>query len=174
LCIIVFAGKIAFMDTIDLKLLRLVQVDSRRSAADLGQEIGLSVSAVSERLRKLNASGVIKATHAVIEPAKVGISLCAFIFIDLEPRADEGLFAKKLAKLAEVQEAHHVTGPHSWLIKVRVPDTDALQYLIARQIKILPGVLRSETVIVLGTAKETSELPLALAHATMPFEEGAP
>ncbi|MES3025849.1 MAG: Lrp/AsnC family transcriptional regulator [Pseudomonadota bacterium] len=157
-----------------MKLLRLVQVDGRRSAAELGAEIGLSVSAVSERLRRLGASGVVKATRAIIAPERVGISLCAFIFVDLEPRADERQFAAALGEMPEVQEAHHVTGPHSWLIKVRVPDTAALQHLLSRHIKPLPGVLRSESVIVLETTKETSELPLGLAHASVAFDDDAP
>jgi Lrp/AsnC family leucine-responsive transcriptional regulator len=153
------------MDTHDLQILRLVQADNRRSAADLGQEIGLSVSAVSDRLRRLNAAGVIHANHAVVDPLRVGLSLCAFMFVDLEPRADEPAFAAALKLLPEVQEAHHVTGPHSWLIKVRVRDSAALQQLIAAHIKSLPGVLRTETIIALDTAKETSELPLGSISA---------
>lgn len=149
------------MDTFDLQILRLVQTDNRRSAADLGQEIGLSVSAVSDRLRRLNAAGVIRANHAVVDPLRAGLTLCAFMFVDLEPRADEAAFAAALQALPEVLEAHHVTGPHSWLVKVRVRDSAALQQLIASQIKRLPSVLRIETIIALDTAKETLELPLA-------------
>lgn len=149
------------MDAFDLQILRLVQADNRRSAADLGQEIGLSVSAVSDRLRRLNAAGVIRANHAVVDPLRAGLTLCAFMFVDLEPRADEAAFAQALRGMPEVQEAHHVTGPHSWLIKVRVRDPAALQHLLAQQIKVLPGVLRTETIIALDTAKETLELPLA-------------
>jgi Lrp/AsnC family leucine-responsive transcriptional regulator len=153
------------MDTHDLQILRLVQMDNRRSAADLGLEIGLSVSAVSDRLRRLNAAGVIRANHAVVDPLRVGLSLCAFMFVDLEPRADEPAFAAALRLLPEVQEAHHVTGPHSWLVKLRVRDSAALQALIAGHIKTLPGVLRTETIIALDTAKETLELPLAAIAA---------
>ena len=149
------------MDTFDLQILRLVQADNRRSAADLGQEIGLSVSAVSDRLRRLNAAGVIRANHAVVDPLRAGLTLCAFMFVDLEPRADEVAFANALRAVPEVLEAHHVTGPHSWLVKVRVRDSASLQQLIASQIKSLPSVLRTETIIALDTAKETLELPLA-------------
>lgn len=149
------------MDTFDLHILRLVQADNRRSAADLGQEVGLSVSAVSDRLRRLNAAGVIRANHAVVDPLRAGLGLCAFMFVDLEPRADEESFARALQAMPEVLEAHHVTGPHSWLLKLRVRDSAALQHLIASQIKRLPSVLRTETIIALDTAKETLELPLA-------------
>lgn len=148
------------MDTHDLQILQLIQSDNRRSAAEIGQEVGLSVSAVSDRLRRLNASGAILGNRAAIDPARVGVTVCAFIFVDLEPRADESVFADALRRAPQVQEAHHVTGPHSWLVKVRVRDTAALQHFLATQLKTLPGVLRSETIIALDTAKETSELAL--------------
>ncbi|SFV17246.1 Lrp/AsnC family transcriptional regulator [Pseudoduganella namucuonensis] len=158
------------MDTHDLQILQLIQSDNRRSAAEIGQEIGLSVSAVSDRLRRLNASGVIKANHAVIDPARVGVTVCAFIFVDLEPRADETAFAAALRAFPEVQEGHHITGKHSWLLKVRVRDTAALQRFLAARLKATPGVLRTETIIALDTAKETSELALPDAAGL----EGAP
>lgn len=149
------------MDTHDLQILQLIQSDNRRSAAEIGQEVGLSVSAVSDRLRRLNASGAVVGNRAVIDPARVGLSACAFLFVDLEPRADETAFAAALRALPEVQEAHHITGPHSWLLKVRVRDTAALQRFLAERLKPLAGVLRTETLIALDTAKETSELAFA-------------
>jgi len=160
------------MDTHDLQILQLIQSDNRRSAADIGQEIGLSVSAVSDRLRRLNASGVIAANRAAIDPARVGMTACAFILVDLEPRADEAVFAAALRRYPEVQEGHHITGPHSWLVKVRTRDTAALQVFLTRHLKQVPGVLRTETLIALDTAKETSELPLSVPD--MPAEGGQP
>lgn len=158
------------MDTHDLQILQLIQSDNRRSAAEIGQEIGLSISAVSDRLRRLNTtSGAVVANRAVIDPARVGMTVCAFVFVDLEPRADEALFAEAVRSFAEVQEAHHITGPHSWLVKVRVRDTAALQLFLTQRLKAVPGVLRTETIIALDTAKETSELAFAPANG-----EGAP
>lgn len=162
------------MDTHDLQILQLIQSDNRRAAADIGQAIGLSVSAVSDRLRRLNASGVIAANRAAIDPARVGMTACAFIFVDLEPRADEALFAAALRGFPEVQEAHHITGPHSWLVKVRTRDTAALQVFLTRHLKIVPGVLRTETIIALDTAKETSELALSVPVPGALHEGGVP
>lgn len=149
------------MDAIDLQILGIIQSDNRRSAADIGQEIGLSVSAVSDRVRRLNASGVVAANRAVIDPLRVGLGICAFIFVDLEPRADEAAFVQRVTALLEVQEAHHITGPHNWLVKVRVRDTAALQMWMMEQLKPLPGVLRTETLIALTSAKESSELTIS-------------
>lgn len=153
------------MDAIDLQILRLLQEDNRCSAAELGQKSGLSISATNDRVRRLNASGVIRANRAIVNPNAVGLHLCAFIFVDLEPRANESAFAKALFKLPGVLEAYHVTGPHSWLLKAFVCDSSALQLLIAKELKSLPGVLRTETLIALDIAKETTALPLAAIGA---------
>ncbi|GBR45964.1 Lrp/AsnC family transcriptional regulator [Neokomagataea thailandica] len=150
------------MDKIDLHILHLLQTDNRRSAAELGQEVGLSVSAASDRIRRLNASGLIHANRAVVNSTEIGLALCVFMFVDLEPRADEQAFIKALMQLPEVQEAHHVSGPHSWLLKVRVHNAAALQYLLSNHLKSLPCVLRTESIIVLDTAKETTELALTV------------
>lgn len=156
------------MDTYDLQILQLIQSDNRRPAAEIGQEVGLSVSAVSDRLRRLNASGAVVGNRAVIDPARVGLTVCAFIFVDLEPRADEALFAAALRSFTEVQEAHHITGPHSWLVKVRVRDTAALQRFLATQLKPVQGVLRTETLIALDTAKESTELAFSIDQREAP------
>ncbi|MDR3514753.1 MAG: Lrp/AsnC family transcriptional regulator [Azospirillaceae bacterium] len=148
------------MDELDLQILRLLQSDNRRAAAELAEIVGLSVSATSDRVRRLNATGVIAANRAVVDARQVGATLCAFIFVDLEPRADERALAAALRAVPEVLEAHHITGPHAWLLKLRVRDTAALQHLLVDQLKPLPGVLRTETIIVLDTAKETTELGL--------------
>jgi Lrp/AsnC family transcriptional regulator, leucine-responsive regulatory protein len=147
------------MDEIDKNLLRLLQIDNRRSSADLAEEIGLSVSATSDRVRRLNAAGAIIANRAILNAGEVGFKLCAFIFVDLEPRADEIAFAETVCGIPEVQEAHHITGQHSWLIKVRVADPAELQNLLVNNLKIIPGVLKTETIIALHTAKETTEMP---------------
>jgi Lrp/AsnC family leucine-responsive transcriptional regulator len=162
------------MDNIDLQILRLLQEDNRCSAAELGQKSGLSISAANDRVRRLNASGVIRANRAIVNPNAVGLHLCAFIFVDLEPRANESSFAKALSKLPGVLEAYHVTGPHSWLLKALVCDSSALQLLIAKQLKSLPGVLRTETFIALDTAKETTALPLGGMGAVFSKGKGVP
>ncbi|MBY0337807.1 MAG: Lrp/AsnC family transcriptional regulator [Acetobacteraceae bacterium] len=148
-------------DPTDLAILRLLQSDNRRSAAEVGQAVGLSVSAAGERIRRLNAAGVIAANRAVVSPRLAGLRLAAFMFVDLAPGADEDAFVRALDAMPEVQEAHHVTGAHSWLLKIRCADTDALQALMTGRLKNRPDVLRTETLIVLATGKETTELALA-------------
>lgn len=150
------------MDAIDTEILRHLQRDNRTPAAEIGQAVGLSVSAAAERVRRLNAAGIVRANHAVLDPATVGLSLLAFIFVDLVPQADEPDFVAAMQAMPAVLEVHHVAGAHSYLLKARVRDTAGLQDLVANQLKRRHAdVFRTETLVVLETSKETTELPLA-------------
>jgi Lrp/AsnC family transcriptional regulator, leucine-responsive regulatory protein len=148
------------LDATDLHILDLVQNDGRLTYADIGAQVGLSISAVNERLRKLNASGAIQRVVGVIDPDSVGLSLMAFIQILLERPDHDVPFKEGIAALPEVQECHHIAGDYSYLLKVRVRNTAHLEEVISQGIKSLPGVVRSQTTIVLSTAKETTNLPI--------------
>ena len=150
------------MDETDRAILRLLQSDNRTSSASIGQEIGLSVSAVNERVRRLNATGAVRANRADIDPEMVGLGLCAFLLVDLDSRSDrEDDFVAGAIALPEVQEIHHITGRHNYLLKVRVADTAGLQALLSEKLKRLPGLLRTESTVVLQSFKETTELPIS-------------
>jgi Lrp/AsnC family leucine-responsive transcriptional regulator len=153
------------MDATDTEILRLLQIDNRRSSNEIGKEIGLSVSAVNERVRRLNAMGVVKANRAIVDPAAAGLDLCAFMFVDIDSRGDEEGFVAGVAAAPEVQEVHHITGSHSYLLKVRTPGTSDLQKFLSSTLKLLPGVIRTESFVVLETRKETSELPIQAAKS---------
>lgn len=148
------------LDELDIRLLELIQEDDRRSYADLGQEVGLSISGVNARLRKLIASGVIRRFGAQVDPNVVGLGLCAFVEVMLDrPEHDRG-FLEAVGAMPAILECHHVTGEFSYLLKVRVATTAALERLISNEIKRLPGVTRSHTVIALSSSKETTVLDL--------------
>jgi Lrp/AsnC family leucine-responsive transcriptional regulator len=148
------------LDAIDLHMLDLVQHDGRLTYSELGESVGLSISAVNERLRKLNASGAIQRVVAVVDPDAVGLSLTAFIQILLERPEHDAPFRDAVRDIPEVQECHHIAGDYSYLLKVRTRNTAHLEELISHGIKLLPGVVRSQPTIVLSTPKETTLLPI--------------
>lgn len=161
------------MDAIDRDILRLLQADNRLSSAEIGQVVGLSVSAVNERTRRLNGSGVVRGNHAVVQPERVDLPLCAFVFVDLAPHPGEAAFRSGVAGRPEVQEVHQVAGSHCYLLKVRIGGTRELQRFLTDHVKSQPDVLRTETVIVLETIKETPELALGPLHDPDPDRERA-
>ena len=148
------------MDQKDRKLLRHIQRDARLSHSRLGRLVGLSTSAVNERLRKLKQQGILKKYVAILNPDSVSLEVCAFIQVLLRNPEDENAFLERVRDLPEVLECHHVTGQFSYLLKVRAPNVSHLELLLRDAIKNLEGVTRTETLIVLSSPKETTELAL--------------
>nr|WP_321458535.1 Lrp/AsnC family transcriptional regulator [uncultured Cohaesibacter sp.] len=147
------------MDETDRRLLALLQKDGRRASADLAKEIGLSVSATNDRVRKLIDSGAVRSIEAIVEPSLVGFGVTAFIYVDLDYEHGEQDFITAVTAIGNVLEVHHVTGTHSYLLKVREKTNQQLNAFMATQLKRLPAVRRTETLISLETLKETLNLP---------------
>jgi Lrp/AsnC family leucine-responsive transcriptional regulator len=118
-------------DTTDKSLLAELQRDARLSLAELGRRVGLSSPAVSERLRRLEASGVIEAYRTDVAPDALGLSLTSIVRIRPSPRQ-----LQKVADLAratpEVVECHRITGEDCFFIKAHVRDVQHLEELIDR------------------------------------------
>jgi Lrp/AsnC family leucine-responsive transcriptional regulator len=147
------------MDKIDRKICGILQINGRTSSADLAQTVGLSLSAANERVRRLAASGAISGMQARLAPQSFGLGLCAFVLIDMAFDGEAEAVATLTAHPA-VQELHHISGPHSYLMKLRLSDTRALQDFLTRVVKPLPAVVKTESIITLDTAKETAAIAI--------------
>ena len=147
------------IDDIDLKLIELLQQDARTPQHELAKLVGLAASSVNERIRKLGERGLITGYHARISPDVFGYDLLAFIYVAWSKPETEKAFLKKVLAQATVVEIHHVTGLWNYMLKVRVKNTRMLEGLLAKVIKSVAGVERTETVIVLSSLKETAQIP---------------
>lgn len=154
------------MDELDRKILEHIQHFGRSSYAEIGGAIGLSVSAVNERLKKLEKQGVIAGWTARVDPLAAGNGVLAFVYVLIERPEHEAAFRTLVRDEPAIQECHHVASDWSYLLKVRVPSLLALEDLVARRIKALPGIPRSQTVIVMSTVKETATVPVHLSAST--------
>src|SRR5438874_1589867 len=148
------------MDEIDLKVLETLMQDARISWAALGETLGLSAPAAAERVRKLEAAGVIRGFTALVDAEALGRGLTAFIAVTLDRPEQRQPFLKMVGQLDEVQECHHVAGDYDYLLKVRCQSIRSLDRLVGETLKGLRGVTRTQTTIVLSTSKETTALPL--------------
>lgn len=154
------------LDAIDRLLLNAIQHDAAQSLAELGAQAGLSATAVLERVRKLEEAGIIKGRYAHLDATKIGLDICAFIGVGIDHPKRIAAFEKTIASMPEVLESHHVTGRHTLMLKVRTQNTASLHRLI-QALREMPGVARTETMIVLATQMERTELPIpALAEQT--------
>lgn len=142
------------LDAKDRRLLQMVQRDGALSQSEMARKVGLSTATVNERLRKLEASGVIRRWAAIVEPAAVGAGVTAFVEVFMEHPRHEPTFLRRVMALDEVLECHHVTGDFSLMLKVRVADMASLQTLLLEQLGGHEGVRQTRTVMVLSTVKE--------------------
>ena len=149
----------ADFDDIDLALIELLQKDARTPQAQLAAQVGLAASSVNERIRKLGERGLIEGYHAQISAEAMGYDLLAFLYIAWSKPETEKAFLKKVLSQSVVMEAHHVTGTWNYMLKVRVKNTRMLEGLLAKVIKAVPGVERTETIIVLSSIKESAQIP---------------
>src|SRR5438105_8942589 len=134
----------ADFDDTDLALIELLQKDARTPQAQLAAQVGLAASSVNERIRKLGERGLIAGYHAQISAEAMGYDLLAFIYIAWSRPETEKAFLKKIVTQV-IMEAHHVTGIWNYMLKVRVKNTRMLEGLLAKVIKAVPGVERTET-----------------------------
>lgn len=153
------------IDKIDRKILQLVQDNARISNVTMAREVGMAPSGTLERLRKLEEAGVVQGYHARIDPRAVDLGLLAFIFVRSNERAGTVETGERLAQIPEVLEVHHVAGEDCYLVKVRTRDTESLGKLLNSAFAGIGPVLTTRTTIVLGTRKETSQLPLETAQS---------
>jgi len=147
------------MDETDIQILDIVQKNGRASSAEIAELVGVSVSTANERVRKLSASGYIKSWHAILESNKVGAKLCAFIFVDIEYEGEKEA-CDSIKGYKEVMEFHHVSGARSYLLKVRVENSNALHRFIVKKIKPLVPVVQTESIVVLNSIKESTEMEI--------------
>ncbi len=153
-------GGDAELDDIDRHILVLLQEDCRTAYARLGEQVGLSAPAVLERIKKLEAAGVIVGYHAALDARAVGLDVTAFIGVITDSPDSLARFEEQVLAVDDVLECHHVTGEYTLLLKVKTASTSTLERLISR-IRALDGVARTETTVVLSTLSERATLPFA-------------
>ena len=150
------------IDDIDTHILTILQRDARASNAEIARQLGMAPSGIFERIRKLEAKGVITSYAARIAPEAIDLSLLAFIFVRADERLGSRAVGDRIAGMPEVQEVHHVAGEDCYLVKARVANTEALANLLRDGFGAIPEVRSTRTTIVLRTIKETGALPLPI------------
>lgn len=140
------------MEALNKKILALLAADGRLSFTELARQTGLSVSAVQQRVRKLEERGVIRGYSATIDPDAAGLPLTAFISIKpFDPAAPDDA-PERLAHLAAIEACHSVAGEENYILKVRVAAPAELEDLL-QQIRAAANV-STRTTIVLSTPYE--------------------
>lgn len=146
------------IDLIDRTILTMLQTNARVANSEIAKEVGMAPSAVLERLRKLEAQGIIKGYTVNLDSRQLDYGLVAFVFVRTEDSIGEVKTAKLLANIPEVQEVHHVAGEDCFLVKVRSKDTNHLSEILRERFGKIKTLRSTRTTIVLDTVKEISTL----------------
>jgi Lrp/AsnC family transcriptional regulator, leucine-responsive regulatory protein len=149
------------LDHYDGKILAELQCDARISMSELGRRVHLSQPAVTERVRKLELSGVIKGYHAVVDAARLGYGIRAIVRVG---RCDYATVIKRVEETPEVINAFNLTGEDSWILEIAVQDVPHLDEVVTKFCLLT----ETSTSIILNVARENHLLLPALTRRAKP------
>ena len=141
------------MDKTDIGIIRCLTEDARMNASQIGAKVNLSVSAVIERMKKLEASGLIHGYRAVIDERLAGYDINALISVRLEHPKYNQSFCQQMCDHSAVMECFYITGDFDYMARVCVGSTEELTKVL-NDIKQLPGVSLTRTYVVLESVKQ--------------------
>ncbi|QID19228.1 winged helix-turn-helix transcriptional regulator [Nitrogeniibacter mangrovi] len=150
------------LDRIDRKILALLQRDGRMTMTELAEQIGLSATPCTERVRRLEREGVITGYHAHVAPAALDRALLVFVEIKLATKSEEAFdqVRREMMFIPEVLECHLVSGEFDYLIKARIGRMGEYRRLLGKILLKLPAAAESRSAVVMEEVKETSCLPV--------------
>ncbi len=153
------------LSRIDRRILDELQKDGRVTNLELAERVSLSPSACLRRVRSLEEAGVIRGYAALLDPARVGLGLLAFVTVKLEKRGrmPTDAFARACREWPEVAACHATSGDMDYLLRVHVEDLAHFSRFVMDSLLKQPGVIDLKSSFALEQVKETTALPLAAA-----------
>lgn len=145
------------LDRIDRKILDILQRQGRISMTDLAEQIGLSTSPCSERVKRMEREGVISGYYARVDPRALGKTLLVFVEITLSSKSGEVFdkVRKELLHVPEVMECHLVSGSFDYLVKARLAAMSEYRDLLGSILKKIPVTAQSHSYVVMEEVKES-------------------
>ena len=150
-------NEVVSLDQVDRGILAMLQQDGRVSASHIAQEIGMSIPAVTDRIKKLQESGVIMGFTALLDHRKMGRDVSAFITVISESSAHYSDVVIQANKTPEIVQCFTTTGNGSHVLLAVTENTTSLEKLL-RIIQGWPGVMRTETQMILSSYKSINAL----------------
>ena len=149
------------LDKIDLKILQILQANSKITNLDLSKKIGLSPAPTLERVKKLESSGVIKSYHAQVDPQVIGLSVKTFVLVSLAWQKENALenFIAKVGEIDEIVECYIITGEADFLMHLVCKDIPTYEQLLFKTLSKIEEIERLKTLMTLSTVKDSKVLP---------------
>lgn len=149
------------LDKIDLKILKILQENSKITNLDLSKKIGLSPAPTLERVKKLENAGVIESYHAQVSATTIGLSVKTFVLVSLAWQKENALnnFLEKIKEIEEITECYIITGEADFLIKIVCKDIPTYEQLLFKTLSQIEEIERLKTLMTLSTVKDSKILP---------------
>jgi Lrp/AsnC family leucine-responsive transcriptional regulator len=143
----------------DARVIRILQLDGRRSYADLAVDLGMAGPSAHERVKKLETRGVIRGYRAMVDPGAVGLKVLAFTWVTQAPGTNSADLTPDFAAIPEIEECHYIAGEADYILKIRARDMDHLGEIV-RRVQTTTHVFSTETDVVFSTGFEGRPLPV--------------
>jgi Lrp/AsnC family transcriptional regulator len=152
------------LDTIDLKILALLQQDASLSSAELAERVGVSQSPCWRRIQRLREAGFIKSTVAILDRQKLGFTMQIFAQVKMARLTEEqrAELMRQIQATPEILESYTVFGEMDLMLKVIAPDVIWYQEFVFSVIMKLPGALDVRSIVTLLETKSTTAVPLKI------------
>lgn len=146
------------MDKIDKEILMHLQEDAKRNTKEISSLVGLSVTPIYERIKKLEQSKVIKSYVALLDNTKVNKKVTAFCQITLSKHQKELInnFEEKVLSFTEIMECHHVSGNFDFLLKVSLSDINEFHQFINGKLSLVDGISTIQSSFVMNSVKDST------------------
>jgi Lrp/AsnC family transcriptional regulator len=148
------------MDSIDRKLLSLLQDDASMPLQDIAARVGLSVNPCWRRIKRMESEGIIRARVAVLDPEKVGLNVTVFVRIKIREHTSEWVkrFAAAIRSIAEIAECHRMGGDVDYMLKVVVADIAGYDRVYKQLITRVPGLAEVSALFSMERIKYTTKI----------------
>lgn len=149
------------LDRIDLKILKILQENSKITNLDLSKKIGLSPAPTLERVKKLENNDIVESYHAQIRPQAIGLNVQTFVLVSLAWQKENALnqFLEKIKSIDEIVECYIITGEADFLIKIICRDIPTYEQLLFKTLSQIEEIERLKTLMTLSTVKNSKVLP---------------
>ncbi len=155
------------LDDKDVAILTLIQEDSQLTAKQIAKKINTPITTVFAKIKRMEEQGLIQGYRAIVAAKKLGMGTSAFILASVSYRSkvdgapiSQRTVAEEIAKFAEVQEVHIITGDYDLLIKLRAENVDAIGKFVVDKLRLITGLEKTLTCMVFETVKETTKINL--------------
>ena len=142
------------IDKTDQKILSFLVNNARMPYLEIARECGVSGAAIHQRVKKMEASGIITGSRLLVKPSTLGLNVCAFISVTLSENSKYREVVASLKQIPEIVECHFVTGKAALLVKLYCFDNDHLMEVLLNTIQNIPFIQATDTMIALDEAFE--------------------